>query len=61
LIRQLHHIDNNRDNGANIAAGISCIQAFPQVVYTGDEAGRVVSGGLVSDVGFCFAMLIDTS
>ncbi|KAL5052016.1 hypothetical protein BDW71DRAFT_3705 [Aspergillus fruticulosus] len=41
LIRQLHHVDNNRDNGANIAAGISCIQAFPQVVYTGDEIGRV--------------------
>ncbi|KAL4979500.1 hypothetical protein BDW66DRAFT_148239 [Aspergillus desertorum] len=41
LIRQLHHVDNNRDNGANIAAGISCIQAFPQVVYTGDEMGRV--------------------
>lgn len=42
LIRQLHHTDNNRDNGANIQAGISCILALPQVVYTGDEAGRVV-------------------
>ncbi|KAL2861246.1 Beige/BEACH domain protein [Aspergillus lucknowensis] len=41
LIRQLHHIDNNRDNGANISAGISCILALPQVVYTGDEMGRV--------------------
>ncbi|KAL2846439.1 hypothetical protein BJY01DRAFT_213407 [Aspergillus pseudoustus] len=41
LIRQLHHIDNNRDNGANISAGISCIHALPQVVYTGDELGRV--------------------
>ncbi|CEL03078.1 Putative Beige/beach domain protein [Aspergillus calidoustus] len=41
LIRQLHHIDNNRDNGANITAGISCILALPQVVYTGDEMGRV--------------------
>ncbi|KAL4907560.1 hypothetical protein BDW74DRAFT_125913 [Aspergillus multicolor] len=41
LIRQLHHVDNNRDNGANIAAGISCILALPQVVYTGDEMGRV--------------------
>jgi hypothetical protein len=45
LIRQLHHIDNNRDNGANITAGISCILALPQVVYTGDEMGRVVSFG----------------
>lgn len=42
LIRQLHHTDNSRDNGANISAGISCILALPQVVYTGDEAGRVV-------------------
>ncbi|KAJ6110487.1 hypothetical protein N7486_002722 [Penicillium sp. IBT 16267x] len=41
LIRQLHHTDNSRDNGANISAGISCILALPQVVYTGDEVGRV--------------------
>ncbi|KAJ5947666.1 hypothetical protein N7466_000681 [Penicillium verhagenii] len=41
LIRQLHHTDSSRDNGANISAGISCILALPQVVYTGDEAGRV--------------------
>ncbi|CAG7976254.1 unnamed protein product [Penicillium nalgiovense] len=41
LIRQLHHTDNSRDNGANISAGISCILALPHVVYTGDEAGRV--------------------
>ncbi|KAL5338553.1 hypothetical protein BJX70DRAFT_398500 [Aspergillus crustosus] len=41
LIRQLHHIDNNRDNGANISSGISCMMALPQVVYTGDELGRV--------------------
>lgn len=43
LIRQLHHTDNTRDNGANISSGISCVLALPQVVYTGDEAGRVVS------------------
>ncbi|KAJ5146347.1 Concanavalin A-like lectin/glucanase subgroup [Penicillium bovifimosum] len=41
LIRQLHHTDSSRDNGANISAGISCILALPHVVYTGDEAGRV--------------------
>ncbi|KAH8423537.1 Beige/BEACH domain protein [Aspergillus melleus] len=41
LIRQLHHTDNSRDNGANISVGISCILALPQVVYTGDEVGRV--------------------
>lgn len=43
LIRQLHHTDSSRDNGANITAGITCIMALPHVVYTGDEAGRVVS------------------
>ena len=43
LIRQLHHVDSHRDNGANISAGISCIMAQPHVVYTGDELGRVVS------------------
>ncbi|PWY96407.1 beige/beach domain protein [Aspergillus sclerotioniger CBS 115572] len=41
LIRQLHHVDSLRDNGANISAGISCILAQPHVVYTGDEGGRV--------------------
>ncbi|CAL5871223.1 uncharacterized protein PFLUO_LOCUS5471 [Penicillium psychrofluorescens] len=41
LIRQLHHTDSSRDNGANISAGITCILALAHVVYTGDEAGRV--------------------
>ncbi|RAH73060.1 Beige/BEACH domain protein [Aspergillus aculeatinus CBS 121060] len=41
LIRQLHHVDNLRDNGANISAGITSILALPHVVYTGDEVGRV--------------------
>jgi hypothetical protein len=43
LIRQLHHTDSSRDTGVNISAGISCILTLPHVVYTGDEAGRVVS------------------
>ncbi|EXJ92702.1 hypothetical protein A1O3_01254 [Capronia epimyces CBS 606.96] len=43
LIRQLNHADISRDDGANVSAGISCILAMPQVVYTGDEDGRVVS------------------
>lgn len=43
LIRQLHHTDNSRDNGANIAAGISSILPTATAVYTGDEVGRVVS------------------
>jgi beige protein homolog 1 len=43
LIRQLNHLDNSREDGANVSAGISCILAMPQMVYTGDEEGRVVS------------------
>lgn len=31
-------------------AGISCILALPQVVYTGDEVGRVVSSVLLVHV-----------
>jgi beige protein homolog 1 len=43
LIRQLNHVDNARDDGINVRAGISYILPMPQVVYTGDEDGRVVS------------------
>lgn len=43
LIRQLNHADNSRDDGANVNAGISCILPMAQLVYTGDEDGRVVS------------------
>lgn len=43
LIRQLHHTDPGRENGANISSGISCLLALPHMVYTGDETGRVVS------------------
>ena len=46
LIRQLNHADSSRDDGANVNAGITCILAMPQVVYTGDEDGRVVSTSL---------------
>lgn len=55
LIRQLHHTDSSRDNGANISAGISCILPLPTVVYTGDEAGRVVSW-LISCDGYILIM-----
>ncbi|EDN02773.1 conserved hypothetical protein [Histoplasma mississippiense (nom. inval.)] len=42
LIRQLHHVDNTREDGAsNITAGISCILPLAQSVYTGDEVGQV--------------------
>jgi len=35
-------VDLQRE-GANYAAAISCILPMAQVVYTGDEEGRVVS------------------
>uniref|UniRef100_A0A093UU26 Beige protein like 1 n=1 Tax=Talaromyces marneffei PM1 TaxID=1077442 RepID=A0A093UU26_TALMA len=41
LIRQLHHVDQHKDSGVNVSAGISCILPLPHSVYTGDEAGRV--------------------
>lgn len=43
VIRQLNHVDNSREDGGNVRAGISCILPMPQVVYTGDDDGRVVS------------------
>jgi beige protein homolog 1 len=43
LIRQLNHVNSSREDGGNVGAGISCILPMPQVVYTGDEDGRVVS------------------
>lgn len=43
LIRQLNHVDSSREDGGNVRAGISCVLPMPQVVYTGDEDGRVVS------------------
>lgn len=42
LIRQLNHVDASREDGGNVSAGITCILPMPQVVYTGDEDGRVV-------------------
>jgi beige protein homolog 1 len=50
LIRQLHHVDSNRDNGANISAAICCILPLPLIVYTSDEAGRVVSHWILLSV-----------
>ena len=43
LIRELNHVHSSRQDGSNIAAAITCILPMPQVVYTGDENGSVVS------------------
>ena len=48
LVRQLNHVDASREDGGNVTAGISCILPMPQVVYTGDEDGRVVCSNFFS-------------
>ena len=47
-IRQLNHVDQAKESGENVEAGISCILPMPQVVYTGDEDGKVVSAFTIS-------------
>ena len=45
LVHRLNNIDAFRQEGGNYSAAITCILPVPQtqVVYTGDEDGRVVS------------------
>ena len=46
LVKRLDHVDHKRkaeEGAGNYEAGISCISPGAQVVYTGDEDGRVVS------------------
>ena len=41
-LRSLDHVDHKSESGANVEAPITCITLMPQVVYTGDDEGRVV-------------------
>lgn len=50
LVRRLDHIDTRSETGTNTEAAITCITPMPQLVYTGDDDGRVVS--------ICFCSLI---
>lgn len=43
LVRRLDHVDPRSEIGANTEAAITCITPMPQLVYTGDDDGRVVS------------------
>ncbi len=52
LVRRLDHVDPKSEIGANVDAAITCIAPMPQLVYTGDDDGRVVS--------FLFQMLTET-
>lgn len=42
LVRRLDHIDARSEAGTNVEAAITCIYPLPQMVYTGDDDGRVV-------------------
>lgn len=46
LLKRLDHVDPNtkgQDDERNMEAAITCVTPMPQCVYTGDEAGGVVS------------------
>ncbi|CAK7273447.1 Beige protein-like 1 [Sporothrix epigloea] len=47
LVRQLDHVDPKSETGANVDAAITCIAPMPQLVYTGDDDGRVCEWNLV--------------
>ncbi|KUI69161.1 hypothetical protein VM1G_04873 [Cytospora mali] len=47
LLRRLDHTDNKSETGANVDAPITCITPMPQMVYTGDDDGRVYEWNLV--------------
>lgn len=43
FLRRLDHVDPKSEAGTNFEAAVTCITPMPQMVYTGDEDGRVVS------------------
>ncbi|KAI0019945.1 hypothetical protein F4780DRAFT_403961 [Xylariomycetidae sp. FL0641] len=47
LVRRLDHIDARSENGTNTEAAITCITPMPQLVYTGDDDGRVYEWNLI--------------
>ncbi|KAI1815404.1 beige/BEACH domain-containing protein [Poronia punctata] len=47
LVRRLDHIDSRSETGANTEAAITCITPMPQLVYTGDDDGRVYEWTLI--------------
>ncbi|KAI1178927.1 beige/BEACH domain-containing protein [Nemania sp. FL0916] len=47
LVRRLDHIDPQSGTGANTEAAITCITPLPQLVYTGDDDGRVYEWTLI--------------
>lgn len=47
LVRRLDHVDPKSEVGANVDAAITCITPMPQLVYTGDDDGRVYEWNLI--------------
>ncbi|KAI1379000.1 beach-domain-containing protein [Hypoxylon crocopeplum] len=47
LVRRLDHIDTRSETGTNTEAAITCITPMPQLVYTGDDDGRVYEWNLI--------------
>lgn len=47
LVKRLDHVDSKREERGNVDAAITCVTPMPQVVYTGDEDGRVYEWDLV--------------
>ena len=47
LVNRLNHADSSREDGGNIAAGITALLPMAGSVYTGDEDGRVWEWGVM--------------
>ncbi|KAI0172638.1 beach-domain-containing protein [Hypoxylon sp. FL1284] len=47
LVRRLDHVDTRTEAGTNTEAAITCITPMPQLVYTGDDDGRVYEWNLI--------------
>ncbi|KAI0124713.1 hypothetical protein BJ170DRAFT_634802 [Xylariales sp. AK1849] len=47
FVRRLDHVDARSETGTNVDAAITCITPMPQLVYTGDDDGRVYEWNLI--------------
>ncbi|RYP22664.1 hypothetical protein DL765_001514 [Monosporascus sp. GIB2] len=47
FVRRLDHVDARSEAGLNTEAAITCIAPMPQLVYTGDDDGRVYEWNLI--------------
>ncbi|KAH8886705.1 beach-domain-containing protein [Thozetella sp. PMI_491] len=47
FMRRLDHVDPKSESGANVEAAVTCITPMPQLVYTGDDDGRVYEWNLI--------------